>query len=144
VYLWRSDDVASGPIADEALISAGSTRPLLTQPAYSAKQQSLYVVTQTQLVRLAVGDCGLRVLWSRMIGEPELHGSPAVAGGEVWTTISSVPAQLVAYDAETGMLRVRRVLGPQSVSAVSVVDGRIFVDARHAFVGGSAAPSTPR
>jgi hypothetical protein len=144
LYVWRADAVAAGPVAALALQQADARQPVLTQPAWSPALRSLYAVTWSQLVRVAVGaDCVPRLGFRRDLGRSTLHGSPTVAGGAVWLAVPGTPGRLASYDAATGAPRSTRELGGVSFAPPTIVDGRLFEDSRHAYATPTAAGSKP-
>jgi outer membrane protein assembly factor BamB len=148
LYGWRTDRIADGPAFELQLQPTDPFRPLLTQPAYSPRTQSIYVVTFDRVVRAAVGaDCRATVVWSRPLAVSSLHGSPTIAADEVWVTISTRPTALLSIDARTGAVRRRIELGATTLVAPTIVNGSVFLGAMHGFPARSpksaAGPASP-
>lgn len=134
LFAWRADSVGAGPLWQLALQKADPGAPLLTQPAFSPRLASFYVVTWSRLVRVALdAACRPRIAWSLPFAEPTLHGSPAIAGGVVWLALSGAPATLLGVDAESGSVRFRRRLGGISFAPPSAVGGILFLGQMHGF-----------
>jgi hypothetical protein len=143
LYVWRTADVTAGPVADVSVQPQDLERPLLTQLAWSDRTQSLYAVTFTSLVRVAVGCDSAHVAWSARFPHPTLQGSPSVAGDTVVVALSGAPARLRAYDAATGRLRFDRALGGMSFAPPAIAGGWLFEGADHGLAGRSAVASRP-
>lgn len=128
LYVWRSSRIAEGPVGDLTLRRAPASRPLLTQPAYSPRLRSIYVVTNVSLLRVAIpSDCRPRRVWSVPLRTRSLNGSPTVAGDTVWFATSGRFPRLLGVDARTGAVRARLPLDTLTLVAPTVVDGRIYV-----------------
>jgi hypothetical protein len=151
LFGWRAAAVSAGPIWQLALQKSDPVAPLLTQPTYSKRLDSFFVVTSSELVRIALGaGCKPRVAWRLPLGKPTLYGSPTVAGNVAWVTLSvpsltGRPEQLLGVDVRTGRVVSRRAIGGTSFAPPSVIDGMLVIGAMHAFsskpfpVGGSAS-----
>jgi outer membrane protein assembly factor BamB len=128
LYLWRGDAVGEGPIGAVTLHTAAPSRPLLTQPAYSPRLHSIYVVTNVSLARVAVdAQCRPRTVWAVSLGTRSLNGSPTVAGDTVWFATSGASPRLLGVDARTGAVSTRLRLGTLALVAPTVFEGRIYV-----------------
>ncbi|HKP18874.1 MAG TPA: PQQ-binding-like beta-propeller repeat protein [Gaiellaceae bacterium] len=126
LFGWRTRAVAGGPLWTIPLETFDPANPVLSQLAYDPRRSALFAVTGSQLVRIDIGsDCSARIAWARSLGTKSLNGSPTVAGA-VWFTLSGSPS-LVAYDPDTGMKLASVPLPGLTVTAPTVVDGRIFV-----------------
>lgn len=142
VYLWKSADITAGAVADVAVQAQSLQQPLITQLAYAARTRSLYVVTFTSLVRVALDGCdGAHVAWKASFPHATLQGSPTVAGPLVWLALSGSAGRLRAYDAATGRLRFDRALGGISFAPPSLAGGWLFEGAEHALTGTQTTPS---
>ena len=127
VYVWRGGAVAAGPVAEVPLQQYDASDPMLSQLAWSSTQNSLYTATGTQLVRIAVGaDCSTKVAWSDPLGTHTENGSPTVAGDMVWLPVNGKPT-LEAFDAATGKRVFQAPLGGTTLTAPTVVDGRLVI-----------------
>jgi hypothetical protein len=127
VYLWRAGAVGAGPVAELSLQQYDAADPMLAQLAWAPAESSLYTATGTQLVRIAVGaDCSARLEWSDPLGTYTENGSPTVAGNLVWLAVNGKP-MLEAFDATTGKRVFQAPLGGTTVTAPTVVDGRLVV-----------------
>lgn len=142
LFGWNADSVGSGPLWQVKLQPSDPATPLLTQPTYSPRYDSFFVVSSTQAMRVSLGaDCSPRVAWASRIGDATLYGSPVVAGDAVWLVIpgpefSGRPGGLLAFDARTGRLRLRQALGGISLAPPSVVDGAVYFGAMHGLASG--------
>jgi outer membrane protein assembly factor BamB len=126
-YVWRSDAIQAGPQSSLGLISLNAPA-VLTQPAFHQRSRSLYVVTQSRLVRIAVGaGCRARVVWSRRIGGGRLNSSPTIAGDTIWFTRAGDPNMLVGAATGSGRIRFRTLLRDPVFTAPTVVGNRVFV-----------------
>jgi hypothetical protein len=112
LYGWRADAVAAGPTWSVRLQAADPNKPVLTQPAWSDRFRSFYVVSFAELLRVGIGsDCKPAVTWRLDVKNPTLNSSPTVAGGTVWLELSASPGTLLGVDGATGKVRVRRRVG---------------------------------
>jgi outer membrane protein assembly factor BamB len=128
LYVWRGSAVDEGPIGEVTIRAAAPSRPLLTQPAYSPRLRSLYVVTNVSLVRVAVdAACRPRIVWAVPLRTRSLNGSPTVSGGTVWFATSGESPRLFGIDARTGAVRTRLRLGTLTLVAPTVFEGRVYV-----------------
>jgi outer membrane protein assembly factor BamB len=127
LYLWHSGALPDGPVSSVRVSAADVRNPVLTNPAYSPRTRSLYVVTHLGLVRLAVTRrCTLRLAWTRRVGDGLANSSPTVAGGTVWFVVNGDRPRLLALDARSGTtIAAARVAGP--VFAAPAVVGRSLV-----------------
>ena len=142
-YLYHGNEVSAGAFAEVQVQATDFSHPMLTNPAYDPALRSFYFVTFTQLVRVTIDDgCVPHVTWRVRFGKSTLNSSPTIAGGLVWLALSGQPATLLAYDAQTGARTLRKLMGGMSFDAPTIVDGRLFDDARHGFSAG-ARPSLP-
>jgi hypothetical protein len=127
VFAWRADDVSAGPLWTIELEPFDQANPVLSQLAYDPARDALYSVTGSRIVRVDVrADCSAAVAWSRTLGTDSLNGSPTVAGEHVWFALSGTPS-LVAADAGSGITLRLLPLPGLTVTAPTVLDGRIFV-----------------
>jgi outer membrane protein assembly factor BamB len=128
LYLWRTAAIAAGPVGAVTVRRVEFRRPLLTQPAYSPRTRSIYVVTNVSLTRIAVtADCTPRIVWAVPLPTRSLNGSPTVAGDTVWFATSGAAPQLLGVDARSGRVRARLPLGTLTLVAPTVVERRIYV-----------------
>jgi hypothetical protein len=142
LYLWHAGDIAVGPFASIPVQGVDFDHPLLTNAAWNPVLQSFYVVTFTEVVRVTLDDaCRPSVVWRRPFGKSTLNSSPTVAGALVWLALSGKPATLLGIEARSGAIRFRREIGGMSFAAPTVIDGRLFEDARHGFATAGAARS---
>jgi outer membrane protein assembly factor BamB len=127
LFGWRAGDLAAGPLWTIDLERFDPSNPLLSQPAYDPARRAVFVVTGAHLVRVDVAaDCSAKLAWSRPLGTGSLNGSPTIAGGTVWYARSDRLA-LAAADAETGTQVASVQLSGLTVTAPTILDGRIFV-----------------
>jgi hypothetical protein len=127
LFGWRANDLTAGPLWTVELEHFDPADPVLSQLAYDPGRRALYAVTGDQLVRIDIGaDCAAATRWSRELSTDSLNGSPTVAGGAVWFALSGTPS-LVAADAESGATITELPLPGLTVTAPTVIDGRIFV-----------------
>lgn len=144
VFLWLTASIASGPVADVTVAPQSVEQPLLTQLAYDAGTRSLYSVTFTSLVRVAIDGCaGAHVAWSKSFPHATLQGSPTVAGSTVWLALSGAPARMRGYDTSTGKLRFDRAVGGMSFAPPVAAAGWLFEGADHGLADRSALASRP-
>lgn len=136
VYAWRANDVTAGPIWQLRLQPYDPENPLLSQLAWSSKLSSLYAVTGTQLVRIAIGPtCSARIAWTRQLGTHTENGSPTIAGKTVWFALNGTP-RLVGYDGQSGKRVFSAPLGGETVEAPTVTGNRLVVGTMSGFVEG--------
>jgi hypothetical protein len=129
LYLWRTRNLAAGPVSKLRLSNPTLAAPLLSQAAYSARTGALYVSTPSRLVRVDVdGKCRARVGWARKVGSGLFNGSPTIAGDTVWLVANAnAGSALVAFRTTTGQPRYQaRLAGPGYV-APTVAGDRIYV-----------------
>jgi len=148
VYGWRTSDVGAGPAWELPLEPFDASDPFLSQLAWSSALSSLYAVTGTELVRIAVApDCSARVVWRAPLGTRTENGSPTVAGNVVWFAVNGSPA-LLGYDARSGKRLFQAPLGGTTLEAPTVADGRLVVGTLTGLVEGfafaAAAPAAPQ
>jgi hypothetical protein len=144
LFLWHAASIEDGPFADVPVQQSSVEQPLLTQPAYDSATHSIYVVTFTALVRVSVTGCDLAAVgWKETFPNATLQGSPTVAGPTVWVALSGSPARLRGYDTRTGHLEYNEAFGGMSFPPPSVIGGRLYEGARHAFAVSDPAPSRP-
>jgi hypothetical protein len=144
LYFWRADSISGGAYATAVIQAPDFEHPLLGNPAYDNSLRSFYVVTFSRLVRVTIGaDCKPTVTWKRALGQATLNSSATIAGGVVWFALSGSRSSLVAFDARTGKRLLRRRIGGMSFAAPTIVDGRLFEDARHGFTTRHAPHSAP-
>ena len=143
VYAWRADDIGAGPIWELPLETFDPADPLLSQLAWSGSLNSIYAVTGTQLVRIAVAaDCSEKVDWQRPLGTHTENGSPTIAGDTVWFAVNGDP-QLLGYDARTGAKVYEQPLGGTTLEAPTIADGRLVVGTFNGIVEGLAFGNPP-
>ncbi len=127
LFGWRADDLARGPIWTIDLEAFDPRDPVLSQLAYDPSRSAVYAVTGTQVVKVDIhADCSAAVAWKVPLKTDSLNGSPTVAGGTVWFTLSGTPT-LVGLDTATGRRVATRPLPGLTVAAPTVLDGRLFV-----------------
>ena len=127
LFGWRADNVAAGQLWTVDLETFDPSNPVLSQPAYDPARRAVFDVTGAHLVRIDVAaDCSATVAWSRALGTGSLNGSPTVAGRTVWYARSDKPL-LAAADAKTGSQLAALPLPGLTVTAPTILDGRIFV-----------------
>ena len=152
LFGWRADDLGRGPLWTIDLEPFDPANPVLSQLAYDPSRSAVYAVTGTQAVKVDIhADCSAAVDWKVPLKTDSLNGSPTVAGGTVWFALSGTPT-LVGLDAGTGRRVATRPLPGLTVTAPTVIDGRLFVgtftgqlvafDTRSAPVA-SVGPATP-
>ena len=140
VFGWRANDLARGPLWTVDLEPFDPANPVLSQLAYDPSRSAAYAVTGTQAVKIDIrADCSAAVAWKVPLKTDSLNGSPTVAGGTVWFTLSGTPS-LVGLDAGTGRRVAIRPLPGLTVAAPTVLDGRLIVGT---FTGQLVAFDTP-
>jgi outer membrane protein assembly factor BamB len=128
LYVWHADAVGDGPLGAVTLHAATPSRPLLTQPAYSPRLRSIYVVTNVSLARIAIdARCRPQIVWTVPLQTRSLNGSPTVAGDTVWFATSGRSPRLLGIDARSGAIRAHLPLGTLTLVAPTVVGGRVYV-----------------
>jgi outer membrane protein assembly factor BamB len=144
IFGWRAADLAAGPLWTLELERFDPGNPVLSQLAYDPGKRALFSVTGAHVVRVDVGaDCSARIAWSRPLGTGSLNGSPTIAGNTVWYARSDRPA-LAAVDAENGSQVASYPLPGLTVTAPTILDGRIFVGTfTGQLVGFAAANAEP-
>jgi outer membrane protein assembly factor BamB len=142
IFGWRVAAVSSGPVWSLALQKADAGAPLLTQPTWSPRDRSLFVVTASKLVRIGLdAGCRPKIRWQTTLGEESLYPSPTVAGGTVWVglpvkDLSGVAEALLGVDVKTGRVKVHIPIAGVSFAPPSVVDGMLFLASMHGLRGG--------
>jgi PQQ-like domain len=140
LFGWRAAAVSSGPAWSLALQKADAAAPLLTQPVWSARYRSLYIVTTAKLVRVSLGaDCRPKIAWQATLGASTLYPSPTVAGNLVWLGLPWLSGKLQAllgFDPQTGRVRVRQRIAGVSFAPPSVFGGVLYLGSMHGFTGG--------
>ena len=140
LFGWRADDLDAGPLWTIDLEPFDPANPLLSQPAYDAARKAVFVVTGAHLVRVDIGaDCSAKRVWSQALGTDSLNGSPTIAGGTLWFARSGTPG-LAAVDTATGSRTGLLPLPGLTVTAPTILDGRIFVGTFTGQLVGYAAP----
>ena len=140
LFGWRADDLDAGPLWTIDLEPFDPANPLLSQPAYDATRRAVFVVTGAHLVRVDIGaDCSAKRVWSQALGTDSLNGSPTIAGGTLWFARSGSPG-LAAVDTGTGSRTGLLPLPGLTVTAPTILDGRIFVGTFTGQLVGYAAP----
>jgi hypothetical protein len=143
VFAWRAADVGAGPLWTVDLERFDPDNPVLSQLAYDPGRGALYAVTGARVVRVDIrADCSATVAWSRELGTDSLNGSPTVTGSAIWFAVSGTP-RLVAVEPETGRNLLTLPLPGLTVTAPTVVDGRIFVGTFTGQLVGFASSSAP-
>jgi hypothetical protein len=141
LFGWRADDLGAGPLWTIDLEHFDPANPLLSQPAYDAARRAVFVVTGAHLVRVDIGsDCSAKLAWSRALGTDSLNGSPTIAGGTLWYARSDSPS-LAAVDTASGSQVALLPLPGLTVTAPTILDGRLFVGTFTGQLVGYAAPS---
>jgi hypothetical protein len=127
LYGWNADDVGAGPAWELPLEPFDPNDPFLSQVAWSQSLESLYAVTGTQVLRIAIGaDCTPHIDWHQPLGTHTENGSPTIAGDTVWFAVNGDP-QLVGYNARTGARVFAAPLGGTTLEAPTIVDDRLVV-----------------
>ena len=127
LFGWRTGDLEAGPLWTIDLEPFDPQNPLLSQPAYDAARRAVFVVTGAHVVRVDIGaDCSAKRVWSRALGTDSLNGSPTIAGGTLWYAQSGTPG-LAAVDTATGSRTGALPLPGLTVTAPTILDGRVFV-----------------
>jgi hypothetical protein len=143
LYAWPTARIAAGPVWALPLRRPGVDPSLIGQPAYSAPLRSLYVVTPSRLVRVRIGrDCQASVAWSAALPVRNVQGSPTVAGGTVWFSVSGAQDGLRGVDARTGRARVRLPLHGDAFVAPTVFGGSLYAGSFAGTLHGFLAPGT--
>lgn len=141
VYAWKRDDVAAGPIWTIPIEPYDIANPFVGQLAWSPKTASVYAVTGTQFVRIAVDKfCEASIVWRRPLGTNSINGSPTVAGNTVWFADNKRQA-LVGYNAANGAKVFSAPLGGIAVQAPTIVRGRVVIGTFTGIVEGFSTPS---
>jgi hypothetical protein len=141
VYGWRQDAIDAGPIWTVPIESYAIANPYVGQLAWSPSTASVYAVTGTQFVRIAIDvSCSASIVWRRPLGTHSENGSPTVAGNTVWFADNGKRA-LVGYDARTGAEVFQAALAGISVQAPTVVRGRVVIGTFDGIVDGFTTPS---
>jgi hypothetical protein len=141
LFGWRADDLAAGPLWTLELERFDPSNPVLSQLAYDPDRRAVFAVTGAHLLRVDVGaDCSAKIAWSRALGTGSLNGSPTIAGDTLWYARSDRPS-LAAVDADSGAQLASYLLPGLTVTAPTVLDGRIFVGT---FTGQLVAFASPR
>jgi hypothetical protein len=141
LFGWRAGAVADGPAWTVDLETFDPDNPVLGQPAYDPRRTAVFTATGSRLVRVDVApDCSARTAWTLGLGTDSLNGSPTIAGGTVWLTLSGTPS-LVGVDADTGKRVATLPLPGLSIVAPTVIDGRIFVPTFTGQLVGFTSPS---
>jgi hypothetical protein len=145
LFGWSAGGVDAGPLWRVPLQAADASQPLLTQPTYSPRYDSFFVVSSSQAIRLSLdATCAPRITWATRIGDPTLYGSPVVAGDTVWLATPGVefsgrPGALLGIDARTGQIRVRQPISGVSFAPPTAIDGMLFLGSMHGLTGGRFA-----
>jgi len=127
LFGWHADDLAGGPLWTVQLERFDPGNPVLSQLAYDPGRRAVFAVTGTHLVRVDIGaDCSASTKWSRALGTGSLNGSPTVAGDTLWYARSDHPG-LAAVDTATGSQIASYPLPGLTLTAPTILDGRIFV-----------------
>jgi hypothetical protein len=128
LYAWRGDQIERGVRWRLQVAAASPSNPLITQAAVWARGRSLYVVSQSSVVRVAVnGACKGRIAWSHRLRDG-VNSTPTVAGSTVWFVRWRKTARLLGLDARTGREVARTSLGKDwYFVAPTVVGGRLYV-----------------
>ena len=141
MFGWRANALAAGPLWTLELERFDAGNPVLSQLAFDPARNALFAVTGAHLVRVDVAaDCSAAIVWSRTLGTGSLNGSPTIAGNVMWYTRSDKPA-LAAVDVRTGSQIASHPLPGLTVTAPTVIDGRLFVGT---FTGQLVAFASPR
>ena len=136
VYGWRQDDLAAGPLWTIPIEPYAIEDPFVGQLAWSEKTRSVYAVTGTQFVRIAIGtSCDASISWRQPLGTDSENGSPTVAGDTVWFADNGENA-LVGYDAASGRKVFAAPLAGTTVEAPTVVSGRVVIGTFSGIVDG--------
>ena len=144
VYGWHENNLAAGWAWKVPIEPYAANDPFVSQLAWSDSTSSIYAVTGTELVRIAIdANCTATVAWRRLLGTHTENGSPTVAGKVVWFANNGTQ-QLVGYDTTSGA-RVQAVpLGGTTLEAPTIVGGRLVVGTFDGIVEGfSTGRPTP-
>ncbi len=116
-----------GPGLGRPLETFDPNDPVLSQLAWDPRRNAAFAVTGSRLVRVDVAaDCSASIAWTKDLGTDSLNGSPTIAGDTVWFALSDGP-ELLGVDTGTGRTVASLTLPGRTVSAPTVLDGRIFV-----------------
>jgi PQQ-like domain len=127
VYLWHTNAVSSGPVAEIAVEPYNAADPMLAQLAWSPALDSLYTATGTQLVRIAISaDCTAAVSWRDPLGTQTENGSPTISGNTVWISVNGKPS-LDGFNADTGKRLFQTPLGGTTLTAPTIVNDQLVV-----------------
>ena len=127
VYLWRAATISAGPVADIPIQTYDAADPMLAQLAWSPAQNALYTATGTQLVKIGIGPgCAAAISWRRPLGTQTENGSPTISGNDVWIAVNGKPA-LDAFEASSGKLILQKPLGGTTLTAPTIVAGRLVI-----------------
>lgn len=138
VYLWQASALASGPIAEVPIQQYDIGDPMLAQLAWSPSLDSLYTATGTQLVRIAVtARCGASISWRTPLGTHTENGSPTISGNTVWIAVNGKPT-LSGYNATSGKRMFQTPLGGTTLTAPTIIDGRLVIGTFTGLVEGFA------
>ena len=129
IYGWRAATSRPARSGSCQLEPYDASNPLLSQLAWSQPLSSLYSVTGTHLVRVAIGaDCRPTAAWKIPLGTITENGSPTVAGNTVWFAVNKTAGTtLNGYDAASGKLVQRLPLGGLTLTAPTVVNGELVI-----------------
>jgi hypothetical protein len=140
IYGWRENAIGDGPMWTLQLQPNDPSDWMLTQLAWSPSLSSLYAVTGTELVRVAIGaDCTPTIAWRAQLGTHTENGSPTVAGTTVWFVVNG-KTTLAGYDARTGKRVFSTPLGGLAVTAPTIVDGQLLIGTATGLVDGFSFP----
>lgn len=143
LYAWRTGRIGAGPAWSLPLGRPGIDPSLIGQPAYSPPLRSLYVVTPSRLVRVQIGrGCSGAVAWVRPLPVRFVQGSPTVAGGTVWFSVSGAQDGLFGVDARTGRIRSRVPLHGDAFVAPTAYAGSLYSGSFAGTLHGFVAPGT--
>jgi hypothetical protein len=144
LYAWRANDIGDGPVWSVPLESFDAADPMLSQIAWSPTLESIYAVTGTHVDRIAIGSgCAPTVSWKTALGTATENGSPTVSGNVLWFAINGKPT-LVGYDARTGKRLFASGLGGTTLTAPTIVDGRLVIGTFTGVVEGLSFDATKR
>jgi PQQ-like domain len=149
-FLWKANDLDSGPAFSLKLQKADPGAPLLTQPTWSARFRSFYVATASRLVRIRLdSSCKPTVQWQTTLGNATLYPSPTVAGNTVWLglpvkDLSGVAEALLGIDARTGRVLVRQPIQGVSYAPPTVLGGTLYLASMHGLNAGGFAVARGR
>ena len=143
LYGWHTDSVGAAPLFALSVAKPDPTNPVVSQPAWDAKTNTLVVTASGRIVGVRIGaNCSARIAFSHQFGPHRLVGSPTVSDGLAWVTHAPHAADyLVAVDLATGKVRKTLRLGGHALVAPTIVDGELFLAGFNGILYGFGPPS---